>query len=104
MIALFIDSDNLVEWDELTNLATATYINDATMTFTLKDADGVAVSGAAGVSMSYVAASNGKYQGVIESTVDLGDPGDEFDLEITVSSTPQAFRKIRCVAQYKGSR
>ena len=103
MRALFIDSDNLVEWDEMMNLATDTYINNATVAFTLKTILGVAVSGATSVTMSYVAASNGKYQGVIESTVDLGDPGTEYDLEITVSSSPEAFRRIRCVAQYKGA-
>ena len=103
MRALFISSDNLIEWDEMLNVATDTYINNATVTFTLKTTAGVAVTGAENVSMAYVAASNGKYQGIIESTVDLGAAGTEYDLEITVSSSPQAFRRIRCVAQYKGA-
>ena len=68
---LYVGCDNVVEVDELKNELTGSYMNSATVTFDVFDSDGVAVSDAAAVSMSYVAASNGKYQGVLESAVAL---------------------------------
>jgi hypothetical protein len=86
------------------NAATESYVNDATVTFTLVDSDGSNVAGAINVAMPYVAGSNGRYQGTLDSTVNLGSPGDEFDLEITaVSGALNGFRKVRCRADYKGA-
>ena len=68
---VYVSCDNVIQVDELTNELTGNYMNSATCTFTLYDEDNVAVSGATTVAMAYVAASNGKYQGVLESTVAL---------------------------------
>jgi len=69
---LYVNCDNVVEVDELTNELTGNYMNAATCTFDVLDEDGVSVlAGTGGVAMDYVTASNGKYQGVLDSTTDL---------------------------------
>ena len=101
LFALFIDGDNLIRWDDMRDASTNEPINSATVTFTLKDANAVAV--ASGVTMSKVTGVDGRYDGTLESTVDLGDPGAQFDLEVTATSGDLVgFRKIRCRSQYKG--
>jgi hypothetical protein len=104
---LFIGSSNLIRWDKMWDPGAEDYLNDATVTFTLVDENGDNVSGAVNVAMGYVANSNGRYQGTLEGgDVDLGSPGDEFDLEITAAratSPKRGFRKIRSKAQYKGA-
>lgn len=47
------------------------YVNDATVTATVKDSDGVDVPGAVGIVLSYVSGSNGNYEGVLPDTVAL---------------------------------
>ena len=78
------------------------YQNSGTCTYALKDADGNAVSGGTGT-LSYVAASNGNYLGVIESTVTATlTAGATYYLEITFSkSTLNDFRRLRCRAEYR---
>lgn len=84
----------------MTLASTGAYVNDATVTFALKDAAGNAVSGASG-SLSYVADSDGRYEGVLESTVSL-IIGATYYLEITaVASGANGFRRIECVAAYQ---
>lgn len=109
LFPLFISSDNLIRWDKMQNAKNDEIINDATVTFTLKDSDGSDVANAVDIAMAYVSGSNGRYQGTMDGpTVDLGSPGDEFDLEITATAisdgeTLNGFRKIRSRAQYKGA-
>lgn len=70
---IYKDNDNLVEVDELKNSATDAYINNATVTLTsIKDAAGVTVAGVSfPISMSYVSASNGKYQATVDKAIAL---------------------------------
>lgn len=69
---VYIGNDNLLTVDALTNAATGAYVNNATVTATLKDADGTNVSGQTWpLSLAYVSGSNGKYQGVLEDGLDL---------------------------------
>ena len=54
--------------DELAN----TWINDATVTFTIKDATGTPLEGVSWpLSMSYIAASNGNYAGYLTHSMGL---------------------------------
>jgi hypothetical protein len=101
MLTLYKDSDNLIRWDEMKNVADDTYVNDATVTFTLRDEDATAISGATDVPMSYVASSNGRYQGTLQSTVSLLDPSDPsriylLDVSATSGGTLVGFRRIPC--------
>jgi len=100
---LFISSDNLVRWDKMINSADGGYINNAAVTFTLKDSDGETLSGANAVSMPYVGQSDGRYHGTLESTVSLA-AGSRYFLEITATRGGLiGFRRLTCTAQYQGA-
>jgi hypothetical protein len=100
MLTINVNSDNLIRWDRMSLASTGAFVNDAAVTFTVKDASGVVVSGATGV-MSYVAASDGRYEGILESTVIL-ILGGTYYLEVTATSGgANGFRRIECVAAYQ---
>ncbi len=87
---IYLSNDNLVEWSFMDQASDGSYVNDATVTMTLKLA-GSPVSGATAVALTYVSGSNGRYQGVIPSSVSL-TAGGNYTLEITaVSGTKDGF-------------
>lgn len=103
MVALYVGNDLRVRWDRMTDELTGLYINDATVSFTLKDSTGIAVTGANAVSMPYVTSSNGRYQAKLAGTVSLTN-GARYYLEISASSAGRVgFRRIACTAQYLGA-
>lgn len=103
MHALYVGNDMRVRWDAMTDELTGDAINDATVSFTLKDSSNVAVSGATAVSMPYVAASSGRYQAKLAGSVALSNQARYF-LEITATSAGRVgFRRLACQAQYLGS-
>jgi len=102
MITVFISTDNVIEWKGLQRVTDDKWVKNATVTFTLKDTDGNAITGADGVSMPYLAGSDGTYQGTLPSTVSLTE-GASYYLEVTAtSSSGNGFRRIQCVARYRG--
>jgi hypothetical protein len=60
-------------------------VNDATVVMTMKDSAGAAVSGASGLSLTYVTGSNGLYQGTLPYTLTL-TAGEDYTVEITGTS------------------
>jgi hypothetical protein len=103
MIPVYISSSNLIEIDGLKDASNSAYVNDATVTFTLRNSANAAVSGATAVAMTYVVASNGKYQGTLPNTVSLTE-GAKYWLEITSTKSPLVgFRRIECYATYRGA-
>lgn len=97
-IKLFVANDNLITWNNMTSSVDGSYVNDATVTMTLYDSTGATVTGAIAVSLPYVSASNGKYQGTIDSTVALVSDAS-YTLKITaVSGTKNGFVELDCVA------
>lgn len=107
---LYIGQDNIVFWGDrnvpksgLYDNNLEQYINDATVTFTLKDSGGSAVSGASGISMSYVTGTKGVYEGVLEDGVSLTE-NSTYYLEITATASGDrvGFRRIQYVAVYQG--
>jgi len=100
-LVLYVGEDMAIKMTGLKNVITGSYVNDATMTYTLKTAAGVAVTGASAISMPYVAASSGDYRGTMDATVSATLSADTLHyLEITVSGS--VFRRIPCVAQHRG--
>jgi hypothetical protein len=98
---LSINSSNLVRLDLLTNASTGTYINNATVTFSLKDASGNIIGGLSGVSMSYIASSNGRYEGTVPNSTTL-TLNALYTIEITATSGALVlFRRLSCVAKYR---
>ena len=96
---IYINEDNLVLWDAMTDGTDSSFVNDATVTYNLTDTGGT--SKATG-SLAYVAASAGKYQG----TIDKADAatlsaGTDYVLELTASSSGRdGFRRVSVVARY----
>lgn len=102
LAALFIGNDLRVRWDEMTDELSdpPVFVNDATVSFTLKDSAGLAVSGASGVSMPYVTGSDGRYQAKLSGAVSLS-AGSMYYLEISATATGRiGFRRIPARAQY----
>lgn len=96
-IALFVGSDTDIPIAGVIDATTKTYINDATVTYTLRvyDASVINTSGEgseavfgslSNVPMSYEAGSNGKYVGVVPDTTALV-PGTKYWVDITVTTT-----------------
>lgn len=98
-------SDTLIEFSDLQNNADAddSYINSATVTAVLKDIDGNLIDNFA---LSYVAGSNGKYQGYITPTM-VADvlPCDELTVELTATyGGYTGHRKFKEIANYRGKK
>lgn len=77
----FLGSDHLIEYADTQNVADGSYINDATVSVTVKTRLGTTVAGP--IAMPYVTASNGLYQGTLphDMAVTLGV---EYVAEITI--------------------
>lgn len=72
MTTVYVDNTNAILLEGLHSEIDDAYINDATVTVTVKDSSGVAVTGASWPkTMTYVAASDGNYRAVLEDTIAL---------------------------------
>jgi hypothetical protein len=103
---LFRKNDNLIEWTWLSQSTDGAYVNDGVVTFTLysgyalesgtgaRSASAGAINAVAAgpISMSYVAGSNGKYQGKLPASVDL-DLSLEYTLEINATANGHVARR-----------
>lgn len=67
-IILYQSNDQTIEVDKLKDRLTGNFLNSATVSSTLYDSAGSAVSGLNGLALSYVSSSNGKYRGNVEQT------------------------------------
>ena len=77
-------NDQCITLTGLTDKISGAFVNDATATVTIQKY-GVDVTGETWpLSMPYVAASDGNYRGIIQSTVDL-EPGDNVTVTVTVT-------------------
>jgi hypothetical protein len=102
MNAISVGADNLVQWDRMTDPSTGSYVNNATVTFTLYTAAGGVISGVENVSMPYVAGSSGRYQGWIPYDTGLVS-GQRYKLVITSTwSGKRGYRVGNFVAQSRG--
>jgi len=71
-ILLSGDNDNVLQLTGLKNGIDAQFINDATVTATLNDTDGTEISGMTWpATMTYVSGSEGTYQLLLDSTLNL---------------------------------
>lgn len=108
---LAIGGDNTVFWGDpnthgsgLYDPTTGAFVNDATLTFTLKDSAGSAVNGASSVSMTYVSGTNGCYRGTMEDNVSLTENATYYlEGTATASSDRIGFRRKSYKAQYRGA-
>lgn len=79
---LYIDTDDCIRLSGLKDVVTDAYVNDATVTATVYDSDGIAVSGAEDLSIPYIADSNGNYAGQVPNTVTITKDA-EYEVEVT---------------------
>jgi hypothetical protein len=66
---LFVENDNLLQLIGLIDQSSGAFLNAATVEGNILDRSGVVVVGP--ITMTYVANSNGNYQGVVPSTAGL---------------------------------
>ena len=99
MLVFFQSNDNLIRWDGMTRASDGAFVNDATVTWSLKDSDGVELDSG---TLTYVSGSNGRYQGVQQSSVNIGSKDDVVFLEVTaVSGTLDGFRRVQGVVLFR---
>jgi hypothetical protein len=86
MSIIYINNDNLLSVENLKNAATGVYINDATVTATLKNSAGVNTTGQSWpLTLSFVSSSNGKYIGTLEDGLALTE-GETYTAEINANA------------------
>ncbi len=96
----WITTDNVVWLKGLKDPVAGTYINDATITAQMTDADGMNIGSS--IDFSYKSASNGEYFGIVPDTLPLAD-GSQYTLTITATSGAYKLTvKVTRRAAYKG--
>jgi hypothetical protein len=96
---LSVGSDNLVRLDLLTNASTGAYVNNATVTFSFKDAAGNPLVGP--VSMTNVN-STGRYEGTLLQSAYTLVAETNYLIEITANSSGTIlFRRLYCIAKVR---
>lgn len=97
-----IGGDCDVTYDGAQPRTGGSYLNSGTCTYALKDADGNAVASGTGT-LSYVAASDGNYLGVIDAAVTATlTPDAWYYVEITFSQGGyNDFRRLKRQARYR---
>ena len=98
-----LSSSTLIQWDGLKNNADDSYINTATVAAVLKDSDDITLGN---FSLTYVASSNGKYQGYVTPAMVSGVAAcDDLTIEITATNGAYTgFRKLKETANYRGAK
>lgn len=96
---LSVNSDNLVRLDNLTNASSGAYVNNATVTFNFRDANGNLLVGP--VSMTNVNAT-GRYEGSLLQSAYTLVPETTYLIEITANSSGTIlFRRLYCIAKVR---
>lgn len=93
MADISLNSDNNVYLNSLSLESDDSVQSDATVTFTLKDLDDEAISGAEGVSMPATATA-GQYRGVLADTVALVY-GKKYNLFVNATAATGEKREFR---------
>jgi len=83
---VYIENDNLIQLTGLQDAATSVYVNNATVTVTVTDRKGVNVSGQSWpLTLSYVASSNGNYEGTLEDGLVLSI-GQKYEAKVVADA------------------
>lgn len=105
---IYITTDNRVKLTGLHDPAYASthasyYVNDATVTFLLKDSTDTNTVSGTSITLSYITSSDGDYAGSFPSTVTLTD-GTNYYARATISRSGQdvLIRKLCRATYYEG--
>ena len=86
MTNIYLSNDNLLSVESLKNAATGVFINDATVTATLKDSSNSNVTGQTWpLSLVFVSSSDGVYRGTLEDDLNLTE-GEIYTAEINADA------------------
>jgi hypothetical protein len=106
-LTLYLNSDNNIKLTGLSDADDGSYLNAATVTYTIKNEAGSTVTGGTGT-LTYVTASNGNYLGVVDSLVVVTTSATPFTLngsfflELSVDSGAyEDFRRIPVNVAYR---
>ena len=87
MKLIYLNNDNLLSVSGLKNASSGSYMNNATITATIKDSGGVNVSGQTfPVTLTYLADSDGNYHATLENTLSMAD-GTIYKATISATSS-----------------
>lgn len=76
MTTIYISNDNDIVVEGLCLASDGSFVNDATLTVTLKDSNNANVTDAVDLNVTYVSASNGNYRGTIPAAVSLTESAE----------------------------
>jgi len=101
LAVIAIGSDNIVRLDRLKDASAEVYVNSAVVSFRLKDAAGGTLQGP--TPMSFIAGSDGRYEGLIQDTLALVENA-VYSIEVTaVHGSTVLFRRVSAVARYRST-
>jgi|LWDU01.1.fsa_nt_gi hypothetical protein len=100
MTTLYIENDSTVSVTNLKNTTTSAFVNNATVTFTLKDTAGTTVTGQTfPATMTYVAGSDGDYLVTLQQSLSLVENTGYVGVVTAVSGTLDAKWTINFTAE-----
>lgn len=86
-------NDNNVWIEGLLDDIARTFVNDSTMSCTLTDANGLPISGATSLSLTYKPASNGRYYVTVPGTIAIREP-EQGTLTVTSSNYTDRWERV----------
>lgn len=98
---LYIGNDTIFEVERLKDELTGSYVDDATVTVTLTDADGASVAGDTWPkSLAYVSGSSGVYRATLPYTLELTENA-RYDANVTANAGAglRSAWTVECVAR-----
>lgn len=104
MSILYIGNDRYITLSGLNDAADNSYLNSATVTYAIYEANGTAVSGGTGT-LSYISASNGNYRGIIDAAI-TATLTAEAAYYIAITATQGNYDglfRIDCTARIRGT-
>jgi hypothetical protein len=98
MLTLNVNADTNLRWTGMALEDSGAPVNNATVTFALKDKTGATVATG---SLAYVASSSGDYLGVLPSTTPLTLKQTYWLYLTAVSGQADGYRECECIAGYQ---
>ena len=96
---IYLNTDNLIEVDGLTNQTSDQYVNDATVAGTLYSEAGTSL---ATFALNYVNSSSGDYQGTLSQTVVSANCTQHNEYIIAITANTHEIGRERHFADYRG--
>jgi len=96
MQRLYVGENNLVRWKGLKDRRTGEFVNDAELTMTVYTLGGSAVANGSAISLTYVAESDGDYDGIVPKNAAI--TVDTRYKVVASANSADGLREIECIA------